>query len=133
MTTRSNALWQTDFTHRKVIGWGRFYLSTILDIRSRYIVPLKHCMPMQAMEVAETLEDALVAPGCNRATVAHRRQLTSELPMDAQLDRAPLVMAAATFSRNWPTRLPERAWNMSMAPPPGPLRHRVRSDVGSRP
>jgi transposase InsO family protein len=30
-TSHPNELWQTDFTYLKVLGWGWFYLSTILD------------------------------------------------------------------------------------------------------
>ncbi len=40
-TTAPNQLWQTDFTYLKVIGWGWFYLSTILDDYSRYIIAWK--------------------------------------------------------------------------------------------
>ncbi len=40
-TVRPNQLWQTDFTYLKVIGWGWFYLSTILDDFSRYIIGLE--------------------------------------------------------------------------------------------
>ena len=42
-TARPNQLWQTDFTYLKVIGWGWFYLSTILDDYSRYIIAWKLC------------------------------------------------------------------------------------------
>ena len=47
-TTGINQLWQTDFTYLKVIGWGWFYLSTILDDYSRYIIAWKLCTNMRA-------------------------------------------------------------------------------------
>ena len=49
-TTRPNELWQTDFTYLKVIGWGWFYLSTILDDHSRYIIACKLCTTMKAID-----------------------------------------------------------------------------------
>ena len=50
-TTAPNQLWQTDFTYLKVIGWGWFYLSTILDDFSRYIIAWKLCTTMRADDV----------------------------------------------------------------------------------
>jgi transposase InsO family protein len=77
-TTRPNQLWQTDFTYLKVIGWGWFYLSTILDDYSRYIIAWRLCTTMRASDATETLEDALAASGCDRAVVAHRPRLLTD-------------------------------------------------------
>ena len=37
-TTSVNQMWQTDFTYFKIYGWDWYYLSTILDDYSRFIV-----------------------------------------------------------------------------------------------
>jgi len=77
-TTAPNQLWQTDFTYLKVIGWGWFYLSTILDDYSRYVVAWKLCTTMKAGDVTDTLELALEASGCATANVRHRPRLLSD-------------------------------------------------------
>ncbi len=77
-TTAPNQLWQTDFTYLKVIGWGWFYLSTILDDFSRYIIAWKLCTTMKVEDVTETLELALTASGCESAQVTHRPRLLSD-------------------------------------------------------
>ena len=77
-TTAPNQLWQTDFTYLKVIGWGWFYLSTVLDDFSRTIIAWKLCTTMKAEDVTDTLELALKASGCDRATVIHKPRLLSD-------------------------------------------------------
>ena len=77
-TVRPNQLWQTDFTHLKVIGWGWFYLSTILDDFSRYIIAWKLCTTMRTEDVTDTLELALKASGCDQAKVVHKPRLLSD-------------------------------------------------------
>ena len=77
-TTAINQLWQTDFTYLKVIGWGWFYLSTILDDYSRYIISWKLCRTMKAGDVTDTLELALQASGCDQVHVAHKPRLLSD-------------------------------------------------------
>jgi putative transposase len=77
-TTAPNQLWQTDFTYLKVIGWGWFYLSTILDDFSRYIIAWKLCTTMKVGDVTETLDLALQASGLDRVHVVHRPRLLSD-------------------------------------------------------
>ncbi len=77
-TTAINQLWQTDFTYLKVIGWGWFYLSTILDDFSRYIIAWKLCTTMKAEDVTDTLQLALAASGCDEARVIHKPRLLSD-------------------------------------------------------
>ena len=77
-TTAPNQLWQTDFTYLKVIGWGWFYLSTVLDDFSRYIVAWKLCTTMKAEDVTATLDQALRASGLHETEPVARPRLLSD-------------------------------------------------------
>ncbi|WP_245454004.1 IS3 family transposase [Bradyrhizobium sp. AC87j1] len=72
-TTAVNQLWQTDFTYLKITGWGWYYLSTVLDDFSRYIVAWRLGPTMCASDVTATLDQALAASGLDHIAVAHRR------------------------------------------------------------
>jgi putative transposase len=77
-TTAINQLWQTDFTYLKIIGWGWFYLSTVLDDFSRYIVAWKLCTTMEASDVTATLEQALETSGLDEVGIDKRPRLLSD-------------------------------------------------------
>jgi len=59
-------------------AWGWYYLSTIPDDVSRYIVPWKLCSTMKAGDVTDTLEMELAVPRLDRADVRHRPRLVSD-------------------------------------------------------
>ena len=77
-TSAINQLWQTDFTYLKVTGWGWYYLSTVLDDFSRYIVAYKLCPTMAAADVTATLNLALQASGLNQVPLDQRPRLLSD-------------------------------------------------------
>lgn len=55
-----------------------FYLSTVLDDLSRYVIAWKLCATMAASDVTDTLELALTASGSTQARVRHRPRLLSD-------------------------------------------------------
>jgi transposase InsO family protein len=68
----------TEFTYFKIIGWCWYYLSSILDDCSRYIIAWKLCTNMRAEDVTDTIELALKASGCEQAVVRHKLRLLSD-------------------------------------------------------
>jgi putative transposase len=77
-TTAPNQLWHTDFTYLKVIGWGWFYLSTVLDDFSRYILAWKLCTSIKAEDVTATLDLALQASGLDQTKPVNQPRLLSD-------------------------------------------------------
>ena len=77
-TNRVNEMWQTDFTQFKIVGWGWYYLSTVLDDYSRYILAWKLTTTMNTQDVQDTLEVALRKAGIESVRVRHRPRLLSD-------------------------------------------------------
>ncbi len=77
-TTRVNEMWQTDFTYFRLVHWGWYYLSTVLDDYSRYIISWRLSPTMEAGDVKATLDDAIAVTGVDQVKVRHRPRLLSD-------------------------------------------------------
>jgi len=77
-TRAPNELWQTDFTWFRVVHWGWYYLCTILDDYSRYILAWQLCTGMSTEEVKATIEAAIRFSGVRDPRVLHRPRLLSD-------------------------------------------------------
>jgi transposase InsO family protein len=73
-----NELWQTDFTWFKIVHWGWYYLCTVLDDYSRYILAWQLCAGMSTEEVKQTIEAAIGFTGIRNPTLWHRPRLLSD-------------------------------------------------------
>jgi transposase InsO family protein len=61
-----------------VIGWGWFFLSTVLDDYSRRILSWKLFTTMNAEDVQESLDMAIAETGTDQVIVKHRPRLLSD-------------------------------------------------------
>jgi len=77
-TNRVNEMWQTDFTQFLVVDWGWYYLSTVLDDYSRYILAYRLSPTMAAADAEETLKLALTKAQIEQVKVYHRPRLLSD-------------------------------------------------------
>ena len=59
-------MWQTDFTYFKIIGWGWYYLSTVLDDYSRYIIHWELCSHRKVDDVKRSMDNALRKAGLSK-------------------------------------------------------------------
>jgi putative transposase len=77
-TSRVHQMWQTDFTYFKIIGWGWYYLATVLDDYSRYVIAWKLYTSMEAEDVKDLLETAVQKTGVEHVAVKYRPRLLSD-------------------------------------------------------
>lgn len=65
-TKRVNEMWQTDFTYFKIVGWGWYYLSTILDDYSRFILAWDLRPNMTSDDVKPSVNKAIEFAGLTK-------------------------------------------------------------------
>jgi putative transposase len=93
-TKRVNEMWQTDFTQFKVYGWGWYYLCTILDDFSRYIIAWRLSSTMAGSVAKKSASE--YPPVTTRVIHLQPRQLThgKRIQMAALRTRNDLTVCA---------------------------------------
>ena len=101
---RVNQQWQTDASYFKAVGWGWYYLISVLDDYSRRIIAWRLQEDMTADSFSEVVELACEAAGIDKLDIEHRPKLVS--------DRGP-----ALISGDFETYLEERGIGHILASP----------------
>lgn len=65
-TVRIHQQWQMDFTYLKVVDWGWYFLGTVLDDYSRYIVAWELSTEMTAVDSEQVVDKALRITGLKK-------------------------------------------------------------------
>ena len=77
-TTRPHQMWATDASYFRVVGWGYYYLVTVMDDYSRFILAWKLQRDMSANSLIEVVQEAVDATGMTEVPVEDRTRLLSD-------------------------------------------------------
>jgi len=77
-TTRPHQMWATDASYFRVVGWGYYYLVTVMDDYSRFILAWKLQRDMSANSLIEVVQEAVDATGMTDVSVEDRTKLLSD-------------------------------------------------------
>jgi transposase InsO family protein len=71
-------MWATDASYFRVVGWGYYYLVTVMDDYSRFILGWKLQKDMSANSLIEVVQTAVDATGMTDVPVENRVRLLSD-------------------------------------------------------
>lgn len=77
-TTVPHQLWATDASYFKVSGWGFYYLVTVMDDYSRFILAHKLPRDMTSHSFIKVVQDAVDRTGMDQVPVTYRTRLLSD-------------------------------------------------------
>jgi putative transposase len=77
-TTRPHQMWATDASYFRVVSWGYYYLVTVMDDYSRFILAWKLQKDMSANSLIEVIQEAVDATSMTGVSVEDRTKLLSD-------------------------------------------------------
>ena len=77
-TSKPNEMWATDCSYLRVVGWGFYYLITVMDDFSRYILGWELKRDMTADSLIDVVQQAVDSTGMDKVTVKDSTSLLSD-------------------------------------------------------
>jgi len=77
-TTRPHQMWATDASYFRVVGLGYYYLVTVMDDYSRFILAWKLQRDMSASSLIKVIQEAVDTTGMTEVPVEDRTRLLSD-------------------------------------------------------
>ncbi len=77
-TRRINEQWQSDVSYFFVVGWGWYYLISVLDDYSRFILAWDLKADMTAQSISEVVQQAVEWTGMEQVPIEDRTRLLSD-------------------------------------------------------
>ena len=77
-TTGPNQMWATDASYFRVIGWGYYYMVTVMDDYSRFILAHKLQRDMTSDSFIEVVQEAVDRTSMDQVPVTDRTKLLSD-------------------------------------------------------
>lgn len=77
-TKHPHQMWATDASYFRVVGWGYYYLVTVMDDYSRFILGWKLQKDMTANSLIEVIQQAVDATGMTYVPIEDRARLLSD-------------------------------------------------------
>ena len=77
-TTGPHQMWATDACYFRVLGWGYYYLVTVMDDYSRFILAHRLQRDMTSDSLIEVVQDAVDRTGMDQVPITDRIRLLSD-------------------------------------------------------
>ena len=77
-TTGPHQMWATDASYFRVVGWGYYYMVTVMDDYSRFILAHRLQRDMTSDSFIEVVQEAVDRTGMDRIPITDRTRLLSD-------------------------------------------------------
>ena len=77
-TTGPHQMWATDASYFRVVGWGYYYLVTVMDDYSRFIIAHRLQRDMTSDSFIEVVQEAVDRTGMDQVPITDRTRLLSD-------------------------------------------------------